>query len=143
MNEFHEAVARVAAKAGLPLEEARATVQVPRERERADLALPCFRWAKARGRAPNEIAAEVAAAFEPDEWLASAEAAGPFVNFRLDRAAFTRRAFDAVDGEFGRSDHGGGGKVVIDYGSPNMAKPLLCHHLRSAVIGQALCNLHR
>ena len=143
VDEFKRAVAEVARKAGLPFEEALETVAIPRERERADLALPCFRWAKSRKQAPPAVAAEVAAAFEPDELLESAEATGPFVNFRIRRAAFAGRVLDSIDGSFGRSDVGSGGTVVVDYGSPNIAKPLLFHHLRSAAIGQALCNLHR
>jgi arginyl-tRNA synthetase len=143
VDEFKRAVAEVARKAGLSFEEVLDTVAVPRERERADLALPCFRWAKALKKAPPAIAAEVAAAFEPDEFLESAEATGPFVNFRIRRGAFTGQVLEAIDASYGRSDAGGGEKVVVDYGSPNIAKPLLFHHLRSAAIGQALCNLHR
>jgi arginyl-tRNA synthetase len=138
-----EAIARVAAAAGLPQDEAREAVTVPRERERADLTLPCFRWAKAQKRAPTEIAAGIAQAFEPSEWLESAEAVGPFVNFRLIRSVFTARTLEAIGDTFGSSSAGDGKTVVIDYGSPNIAKPLLFHHLRSAVIGQALCNIHR
>ena len=83
VDEFKRAVAEVAREAGLPFEEALDTVAVPRERDRADLALPCFRWAKALKKAPPAIAADVAAAFEPGEFLESAEATGPFVDPRL------------------------------------------------------------
>ncbi len=139
MIEFKEAVADVAARAGLDRALALEAVSVPRERERADLSLPCFRL----GKPPHEVAKRIAAAFVPGGLLASAEAAGPFVNFRFERAAATRLILDAVGPAFGRTDLGRGKCVVIDYGSPNIAKPLLFHHLRSAVIGQALCRLHR
>jgi len=143
VEAFIEAIVAVAARAGLPADAVRASATVPKERDRADLTLPCFRFAKALEKAPPQVAEDVAAAFEPDGRLASAEAAGPFVNFRLDRAAFTRHVLDAVDDDVGVSDEGAGRTVVIDYGSPNIAKPLLFHHLRSSVIGQALCNLFR
>lgn len=143
MNRYKEAIADLAAAAGLPRDEALAAVTVPRERDRADLTLPCFRWAKARKQAPDAVAADVAARFEPGGLLASAEAVGPFVNVRIDRVSFVSSALAAIDADFGRSDEGAGKTVVIDYGSPNIAKPLLFHHLRSAVIGQALCNLLR
>jgi arginyl-tRNA synthetase len=141
VKEFEEAVARAAERAGLPLEAARAAVAVPKERDRADLSLPCFPFAKSLGQPPAAIAARVAKAFEADEWLVSAEAQGPFVNFRVNRKAFTEGVL--AGGLDGRSDEGSGRTVVIDYGSPNIAKPLLFHHLRSAVIGQSLCNLFR
>ena len=143
MKEFEEAVARAAENAGLPLDLARSAVTVPKERDRADLSLPCFPFAKSIGEPPPAIAARVAKACEPDEWLLSGEAQGPFVNFRVNRPAFTRRALAAVGAEYGSSTEGVGKTVVIDYGSPNIAKPLLFHHLRSAVIGQALANLFR
>jgi len=143
VRAFIEAAARVAAKAGIPFEDALRHVGVPKERERADLTLPCFPFAKAQRQAPDRIAAAVAEAFEADALLAAAEAAGPFVNFRVDRVAFAKATLDAVGDDYGRSDEGAGRTVVIDYGSPNIAKPLLFHHLRSAVIGQALCNLYR
>ncbi|MHC4549571.1 MAG: arginine--tRNA ligase [Planctomycetota bacterium] len=143
MNEFQEAVVGVAVRAGLPEEEARRTVGVPKERERADLTLPCFAFARALKRAPQQIAKEVAEAFEPDQWLAAAEAVGPFVNFRVNRTAFAARTLGTIDESCGRSEEGAGKTIVIDYGSPNIAKPLLFHHLRSAVIGQALANLYR
>jgi arginyl-tRNA synthetase len=143
MKEFEEAVARAAGKAGLPLDLARGAVTVPKERDRGDLSLPCFPFAKALGQPPPAIAARVAKAFEPDEWLVSAEAQGPFVNFRVNRKAFSERTLGAVGEGYGRSDEGAGKTIVIDYGSPNLAKPLLFHHLRSAVIGQALSNLFR
>jgi arginyl-tRNA synthetase len=143
VNPYKEAIADLAAAAGLPRDEALAAITVPKERDRADLTLPCFRWAKALKQAPPALAAAVAGAFSENEWLASAEAAGPFVNFRIDRASFLRSTLDAVGEAYGRGDEGAGETVVIDYGSPNIAKPLLFHHLRSAAIGQALCNLHR
>jgi len=143
MDEFKRAVAEVARRAGLDFAQALETVQVPRERERADLTLPCFRFAKEAGEAPAKVAARVVAAFEAGGLLASAEAAGPFANFRVDRARFGAELLARVDADFGRSTRGEGRTVVVDYGSPNIAKPLLFHHLRSSAIGQALCNLHR
>jgi arginyl-tRNA synthetase len=106
MNEFEEAVVRVGVKVGLAVGEARRAVTVPRERDRADLTLPCFPFAKALKRAPQQIAADVAAAFEPNEWLAAAEAVGPFVNFSVNRAAFARRTLGAIDEAYGSSDEG-------------------------------------
>jgi arginyl-tRNA synthetase len=143
VNPYKEAIADLAAAAGLPRDEALAAVTVPKERDRADLTLPCFRWAKALKQAPPALAAKVAEAFSPNEWLASAEAAGPFVNFRIDKASFLASTLGAIGDTYGQGDEGAGATVVIDYGSPNIAKPLLFHHLRSAAIGQALCNLHR
>jgi arginyl-tRNA synthetase len=147
VKQFEEAAARIAEKSGIPFEDALRAIGIPRERDRADLALPCFPFAKKLGRAPQQIATEIAEAFAADSedggLIASAEATGPFVNFRVDRAQFAAIVLDSVGERFGRNVFGDGETVVIDYGSPNIAKPLLFHHLRSAVIGQALANVHR
>lgn len=146
MKEFLEAVARAAQAAGLPYAEALRQAGVPKERERADLSLACFPFAKAMRKAPPQIAELVVQSFRPDEHLESATAAGPFVNFRVRRDFWTSTVLGRIEREgaaFGGSEEGAGRTVVIDYGSPNIAKPLLFHHLRSSVIGQALCHLHR
>ena len=143
MNEFQEAVARAAEAVGISYDDAIGKVGVPRERDRADLALPCFPFAKALGKSPPEVAAAIADAFVENDLLASAEATGPFVNFRIRRDTFARLLLDEIGPDFGMGDEGLGEKVVIDFGSPNIAKPLLFHHLRSAVIGMALVRLHR
>jgi arginyl-tRNA synthetase len=146
IREFKEAAARAAAEAGLDLETARAAVVVPRERARADLSLPCFPFAKAARKAPAAVAQEVARAFRPGPLLVAAEAAGPFVNFRAERTAWAAKTLDRIarDGEaYGSSMEGAGIRIVIEYSAPNIAKPLLFHHIRSAVIGQALVRLYR
>jgi arginyl-tRNA synthetase len=67
VHEYEEAIARVAARAGLDAARARAMVGVPKERDRADLTLPCFAFSKATGKKPDEVAAAVAAAFVAEE----------------------------------------------------------------------------
>ncbi|MEM8884466.1 MAG: arginine--tRNA ligase [Planctomycetota bacterium] len=142
MQPFIEAAARLVEAAGVPFDDALKAVGVPRERDRADLAMPCFPFAKKLGRKPPEIAADIAGRLEEGGLLASAEAAGPFVNFRVDRARFASWLLEQAGPAFGTNASGAGETVVIDYGSPNIAKPLLFHHLRSAVIGQALHRIH-
>ncbi len=74
------------------------------------------------------------------------EVAAPgFVNIRLADGAI-REALSGILAEpdqWGRSDVGQGKTVVVEYSSPNIAKPLGVHHLRSTIIGQAIVNLLR
>jgi arginyl-tRNA synthetase len=66
------------------------------------------------------------------------------VNFRLDRAALIGHLeATAGAGKPIPNDVGAGQTIVVDYSSPNIAKHLAYHHIRSTVIGQALVNIHR
>lgn len=108
-----------------------------------DVAVGCFAAAKALGKPPAQVASELAAQFAPSEWLAAATAAGPFLNFRLQRA----RTYDFV---IGAARDGAlvpqalsGQTICIDYSSPNISKHLAYHHIRSTVIGHALVQIFR
>ncbi|HUJ63470.1 MAG TPA: arginine--tRNA ligase [Kofleriaceae bacterium] len=119
-------------------------VDTPPRPELGDLAVGCFAAAKAAGKPPAEVARAVAAAFRPGELLASATAAGPFVNFRADRAASLRWLCGAaLAGALLPRELGAGQTITIDYGSPNISKHLAYHHLRGTTIGHALAQTFR
>ena len=96
--------------------------------------------AKSLKRKPQEIAAAVA-----DHWAAVALAekptvAGPgFLNFRVTNDALAARA-EAIAGDkrCGAGIVATPRRVLIDYGGPNVAKPMHVGHLRSAIIGESL-----
>jgi arginyl-tRNA synthetase len=160
-NPFAAACARAVARAtGIAAEEL--SVSAPPRPELGDFAVACFPAARALKQAPPAVAAKVAASFEPDAWIASAIATGPFVNFRVKRAAMYQYLFaatlgvdidvdgaqveDAPDADAAPSllpRHGAGKTICIDYSSPNISKHLAYHHIRSTVIGHALVNLYR
>ena len=117
----------------------------PKNRDHGDLALGVFAVAKLRKVAPPALAQELAAAIEPDDVVESATAAGPFVNFRFRRSALASTAVaGALAGEapFGPAANTDA-NIVVDFSSPNIAKPFHMGHLRSTVIGAALCRIHR
>lgn len=119
-------------------------VQAPPRPEMGDLAVGCFAIAKASGKNPAQVAKELAEGIAPGGLVASAIAAGPFINFKLDRAATFRWLVGAATTRTLIPPQLGAGQTIcIDYSSPNIAKHLAYHHIRSTTIGHSLAQIFR
>jgi arginyl-tRNA synthetase len=101
--------------------------------------------AKALGRKPRDIAQEIVARLDLGDFLEPAEIAGPgFINLRL-KSTWIARQLQAVaaDERLGVAAPSPPKTFVIDFSSPNVAKPMHVGHLRSTIIGDALARLLR
>ena len=108
----------------------------------ANMAMPL---AKALGKPPREIAAEIVGRLEIEDLCEPPEIAGPgFINLRIrdDRLA-EATATIASDERLGVAPTTSPRKVIIDFSAPNVAKPMHVGHLRSTVIGDALARAYR
>jgi len=139
-------ITQLASLTGLGNQEVDSLLQRPPDVKVGDFAFPCFSLAKRERKNPAQLASEFAAKFQPDDHIDRAEATGPYLNFFLNRRAYVEHLLRSIHGQgedFGNSDLGAGRTVVIDYSSPNIAKPLGVHHLCSTMIGNSLCRIHQ
>ncbi|KPK65416.1 MAG: hypothetical protein AMK73_03040 [Planctomycetes bacterium SM23_32] len=146
MASMEELLGRALAE-HLPLsaEDLAGLLQTPPSPELGDYGLPCYALSKYLHKAPDRIAEELRAEVELPEGVCEARAEGAYLNFFVDRPAVTEhviRTILAGGADYGSDQQGAGKTIVIDYGSPNIAKHLGIHHLPSAVIGQSLYRIY-
>ena len=125
--------------------EIAAALEYPPSAEMGDLAFPCFRLSRALKKAPPAISAALSQSFSSPA-VARAEAAGGYLNLFLDKEYLARHVIERTvfsDKPYGSSDVGKGRTVVLDYSSPNVAKPFHIGHLGTTVIGHSLKKLHQ
>ena len=121
-------------------------VETPPDEKLGDLAFPCFPLAKVMRKAPPLIAQELASQLSSDELIDKVDAVGGYLNFFYNRAAFINDTVSAArsagDG-WGRSDEGSGKTVLVEYSSPNIAKPFHIGHLFSTAVGNSLAKIYK
>ena len=139
-----EAVSGAFAALDLPAEFGRVTAS-----DRPDLAdFQCngaMAAAKTAKRPPREIAIQVAEALKDNPYLAQVEIAGlGFINLRVSNAALANRVNEiSADERAGAGQVESARRVIVDYGGPNVAKPMHVGHLRASIIGESIKRIFR
>lgn len=129
----------------LSLEEIVGLIETPPNSEMGDYAFPCFRLAKVFRKAPNMIAADLAESIEAKDAISKVEPAGGYVNFFVNKSQLAKNVINDVltqGKKYGHSELGKDKTVVIDFSSPNIAKPFHIGHIRTTVIGNALYKIY-
>ncbi|MBR1988996.1 MAG: arginine--tRNA ligase [Firmicutes bacterium] len=148
MVNFKEEIAKLIAAevTDLELAEIQSMIEVPQDSKMGDYAFPCFKLAKVMRKAPPLIAKGIAEKIVENTMFEKVEQVNAYVNMFISKEALVKDVVDAVmaeGAEYGKTNIGNGGNVVVDFSSPNIAKPFHIGHIRSTVIGNSISKLYR
>ncbi|MDI9476298.1 MAG: arginine--tRNA ligase [Natronincolaceae bacterium] len=148
MIDFKKRLSKVLNKSipQLSEEEISTMIEIPPSSEMGDFAFPCFRLAKVFKKAPNVIADDIAENLDKGDFIDKIEIAGGYLNFFIDKKYFTETVLEEVllrKETYGGSLIGNGKNVVVEFSSPNIAKPFHIGHIRTTVIGNSLYKIYK
>ncbi|WP_077367206.1 arginine--tRNA ligase [Anaerosalibacter sp. Marseille-P3206] len=147
MIKFKEEVVKLISQidSGLEKEEIESLIEIPPSHEMGDYAFPCFRLAKTFRKAPNLISAELVEKIGENEYFEKIESVGPYMNFFVKKEAIAKTVLEEAKqkrDKFGSSKMGEGKTVLVEFSSPNIAKPFHIGHIRTTIIGHALYRIY-
>ena len=147
MLNFKKIIAdKISKITSLDSEELEKYIEIPPNKEMGDYSFPCFKLAKTLKKAPQAIAEEIKSQVDTDENIERIEIISGYLNFYISKKTITRSVLEEFEQKqelYGSSNIGNGKKVLVEYSSPNIAKPFHIGHLRTTVIGAALNNIYK
>ncbi len=122
-------------------------LEAPPKMELGDAAFPCFNLAKTWHKAPQMIAADLASKLQANlpEFISEIKVQGPYLNFFFDRKHFLYSNLHTINQEqtkYGCTDLGKDKTVLLEYSSPNIAKPFHVGHAFTTILGASLARLY-
>lgn len=124
-------------------------LETPANTDMGDIAFPCFKLAKEYKKSPNIIAEDIANNISNilSEYVAleKVQNIGGYVNFFVNKTEWIKNTIEEVllkDKNFGRSCLGRNKNAIVEFSSPNIAKPFHIGHIRTTVIGHSLYRIY-
>ena len=147
MINFKEKIAKLIGEVTkIDWKELETYLEEPPDSKMGDYAFPCFKLARVLKKAPPVIATEIKKSINLDgSYIEKIEVVGGYLNIFVNKEELTKSVLEEIDTkkeEYGFSKIGEGKTAVIEYSSPNVAKPFHIGHLRTTVIGGALYKIY-
>lgn len=143
-EKISSAVLSINAEAVLNAQDVAAMLEYPPDSNMGDLAFPCFKLSKVLRRSPVQIATTLAEILN-DAAIDTVEAVNGYLNIKISNTYLSQNVLPEIldkKENYGAQDFGKGKTVVLDYSSPNLAKPFHIGHLGTTVIGHSIRKLH-
>lgn len=147
MQDFKAAVANCLKSKieDLSYDEILQLIEIPPNKDMGDYAFPCFKLAKVFRKAPNLIAGDIAESIEAEGDISKVVPMGGYVNFFVNKSQLAKTVINNVltqKDDYGKSKIGEGKNIIVEFSSPNIAKPFHIGHIRTTVIGNAIYKLY-
>ena len=131
----------------LKIEDLITYIEIPKEKENGDFSFPCFRLAKELKQSPVVIANNIKENIRIEgNIISKIEAINGYLNFYIAKTEIVKETlekFNLKKEDYGKQEIGEGKTILIDYSSPNIAKPFHIGHLKTTIIGHSLYNIYK